>query len=54
MDINSIIKKKRNRQELKEEEIKLFIGKYAKGEVSEAQAGALLSYIYIISQRKNT
>ena len=53
MDINSIIKKKRNRQELKEEEIKLFIGKYAKGEVSEAQAGALLSYIYINGLTEN-
>ena len=28
MDINSIIRKKRNKKELKEEEIKLFIGKY--------------------------
>lgn len=47
MDINSIIRKKRNKQELNEEEIKLFIGKYTKGEITEAQAGALLSYIYV-------
>lgn len=53
MDINSIIRKKRNKQELKEEEIKLFIGKYTKGEVSEAQAGALLSYIYINGLTEN-
>lgn len=46
MDIKSIIAKKRDRQELNEEEIKLFVGKYNKGEISEAQAGALLSYIY--------
>ena len=47
MDINSIIRKKRNKKELNEEEIKLFIGKYTKGEVTDAQAGALLSYIYV-------
>lgn len=47
MDINSIIRKKRNKQELKEEEIQLFISKYIKGEITEAQAGALLSYIYV-------
>ena len=53
MDINSIIRKKRNKKEVKEEEIKLFIGKYTKGEVTEAQAGALLSYIYINGLTEN-
>lgn len=46
MDIKTIITKKRDRKELTEEEIRLFVGKYEKGEISEAQAGALLSYIY--------
>ena len=47
MDIKNIINKKRNKQELTDEEIRYFIQKYAKGEVLEAQAGALLSYIYL-------
>lgn len=47
MDIKSIIEKKRNKKELSQEEIMVFLGKYVKGEVTEAQAGALLSYIYI-------
>ena len=49
MDINTIIEKKRlksSRGELTEEEIKYFVGKYVKNEVTEAQAAALLSYIY--------
>lgn len=46
MDIKTIIAKKRDRKELTEDEIRLFVGKYNKGEISEAQAGALLSYIY--------
>ena len=46
MDIKTIIAKKRDRKELTEDEIRLFVGKYNKGEVTEAQAGALLSYIY--------
>ena len=46
MDIKSIIAKKRERKELTREEIRLFVDKYTKGEISEAQAGALLSYIY--------
>lgn len=46
MDIKTIIAKKRDRKELTEDEIRLFVGKYTKGEVTEAQAGALLSYIY--------
>ena len=53
MDINSIIRKKRNKQELKEEEIRIFISKYSKDEISEAQAGALLSYIYINGLTEN-
>lgn len=47
MDIKSIIAKKRARKELSKDEIKVFIGKYTKGEISDAQAAALLSYIYI-------
>lgn len=47
MDIKSIIAKKRMKMELSKDEIKVFIGKYTKGEISDAQAGALLSYIYI-------
>ena len=46
MDIKTIIAKKRDRKELTEDEIRLFVGKYNKGEVSDAQAGSLLSYIY--------
>lgn len=46
MDIKSIIAKKRNRKELTKDEIKVFIGKFTKGEISDAQAAALLSYIY--------
>ena len=47
MDIKSIIAKKRAKKELTKDEIKVFIGKFTKGEISEAQAAALLSYIYI-------
>ena len=47
MDMKSIITKKRLGKELSKDEIKVFIGKYAKGQISEAQAAALLSYIYI-------
>lgn len=46
MDIKSIIARKRNGNELTEEEINLFVSKYHKGEITEAQAAALLSYIY--------
>ena len=46
MDIKTIITKKRERKELSDEEIRLFVSKYTKGEITEAQAGALLSYIY--------
>lgn len=47
MDMKNIISKKRSSKELTKDEIKVFVGKYAKGEVSDAQAAALLSYIYI-------
>ena len=47
MDIKSIIAKKRMKKELTKDEIKVFVGKYTKGEISDAQAAALLSYIYI-------
>lgn len=47
MDIKSIIRKKRNSEELTRDEINYFIGKLEKGEITEAQAGAVLSYIYI-------
>lgn len=46
MDIKSIISRKREGKELSKEEIKLFISKYHKGEVTQAQAASLLSYIY--------
>jgi len=35
------------KKELSRDEIKVFIGKYTKGEITDAQAAALLSYIYI-------
>lgn len=47
MDIKTIIAKKRNKGELDKDEIRYFVGKYTKGEISESQAAALLSYIYI-------
>jgi len=47
MDINTIIEKKRHKGELDNDEIKYFIGKYTKNEISDAQAAALMSYIYI-------
>jgi len=49
MDINTIIAKKRIggvKGELNKDEIKYFIGKWMKGEISDAQAAALMSYIY--------
>lgn len=49
MDISTIIEKKRNggsKGELTKEEIKYFCGKYAREEVSDVQAAALMSYIY--------
>ena len=49
MDINTIIAKKRFRGpkgELTADEIKYFIGKYTKNEITDVQAAALMSYIY--------
>ncbi len=47
MDIKSIIRKKRQKQELTQDEMKYFIGKLQKGEISMEQAAAVMSYIYI-------
>ena len=47
MDIQSIIRRKRNKQELTEEELKYFIGKLNRNEITDVQAAALMSYIYI-------
>ena len=47
MDIKSIIRKKRASEELTKDEVYYFVGKLQKGEISEAQASALMSYIYI-------
>lgn len=47
MDIKSIIRKKRDKKELTKDEIRYFVGKLVKGEISESQAAAVLSYIYI-------
>ena len=46
LDIKTIIAKKRNKGELNKEEIMQFVSKYNKGEITQAQAGSLLSYIY--------
>lgn len=56
MDINTIIAKKRNggsKSELTKDEIKYFVGKYTKGEISDVQAAALMSYIYINGLTEN-
>ena len=47
MDIKSIIRKKREKKELTKDEVRYFVGKLVKGEITEAQAAAVLSYIYI-------
>lgn len=47
MDIKTIIRKKRESNELTKDEIKYFVGKLTKGEITDAQVGAVLSYIYI-------
>lgn len=47
MDIKSIIRKKREKKELTRDEIRYFVGKLVKEEITEAQAAAVLSYIYI-------
>ena len=56
MDINTIIAKKRNgglKSELTKDEIKYFVGKYTKGEISDVQAAALMSYIYVNGLTEN-
>lgn len=47
MDIVSIIRRKREKQELTDEEIRYFVSKYVRDEITDAQAAALMSYIYI-------
>ena len=47
MDIKSIIQKKRERKELNRDEIRYFVSKYTREEITDAQAAALMSYIYI-------
>ena len=47
MDIVSIIRRKREKQELNNDEIKYFVSKLVREEITEAQAAALMSYIYI-------
>ena len=47
MDIITIIKKKRAKQELSEDEIRYFVSKLVKDEITSAQAASLMSYIYI-------
>ncbi len=47
MDIVSIIRRKREKQELNDEEIRYFVSKLVREEITEAQAAALMSYIYI-------
>ena len=52
MDIKTIIQKKRSREALYEEEIRYFISKLTKEEITEGQAAALMSYIYIIGMNE--
>ena len=47
MDILEIIAKKRDKQELKKEEIDFFIEKYTKGEIADYQAAGLVMAIFI-------
>lgn len=47
MNIQDIIAKKRDKQELTKEEITYFINAYTKGEVTDYQAAALIMAIYI-------
>ena len=47
MDIKTIIQKKRSRESLNEEEIRYFVSKLTKEEITEGQAAALMSYIYV-------
>lgn len=47
MNIQEIISKKRDKQELNKEEIKYFIQEYIKGNITDYQAAALVMAIYI-------
>ncbi len=47
MDIKTIIRKKRNKQELTNDEIRYFVSKFGREEITESQAAALMSYVYI-------
>ena len=47
MDIVTLIKKKRAKQELSEEELRYFVSKLVREEITSAQAASLMSYIYI-------
>ncbi len=47
MDAKSVIIKKRQNKELTRDEIRFFIGGVTKGDISDAQFAALISYIYI-------
>ena len=47
MDIVSIIRRKREKKELTDDEIRYFVSKLVREEITEAQAAALMSYIYI-------
>ena len=53
MDIKSIIQKKRERKELNRDEIRYFVSKYAREEITDAQVAALMSYIYINGLTEN-
>ena len=47
MDILEIIAKKRDKQELKKEEIDFFIEKYTKDEIADYQVASLVMAIFI-------
>jgi thymidine phosphorylase len=47
MDIKSIIRKKRLKGELSKDEIRYFVSKLSREEITDAQAAAFLSYVYI-------
>ena len=52
MRIYDIIRKKRDKETLTKEEIEFFVDKYAKGEIPDYQASALLMAIYINKMNK--
>lgn len=56
MDIKTIIAKKRKggpKSELERDEIRYFVGKWVKEEITDGQAAALLSYIYMNGLTEN-